>query len=357
MTGFTFLKVAETGEDVVAETTASFAAVSEALDAAGLSMRDLVKIRLLYTERSDFPQMNSVRNPLFRSIFTDDDFPSATGVCTGGSGEGGSSPRFELEVIAAPQKQVRYADEVVRRFGDVTPPYAHVNVANGAAFLSGQGAFDTDGVFRASGPVEEATKALATFQHSLARADRSIEDVIAVTTYLKLSVMTPLEVDAVLAKVRDFVATLGSPVPTVTCVGVDDLAFEGMTVEIEVIAGAPGGDRVTSTLVPARWAGGSLAGGSTALRSGGLVVGSASAGSAREAADVLARAVSEVGGISPGALLTAWYTPDLERVVVDTEAAAALGGTIPSLVPMPPGPGSDPGSCVTLELFGNAQAR
>jgi enamine deaminase RidA (YjgF/YER057c/UK114 family) len=354
MADFTFLKVAESGDDVVAEARATFAAASDALEAAGLTLRDLVKVRLLYTDRSDFPQMNSVRDPLYRSIFVDDDFPSATGVCTGGT-HSAALPRFEMEVIAAPGKEVGYAEEVVRRFGEVNSPYAHVNVAAGAAFLSGQTAFDTDGVFRASGPVEEAEKALATFGYSLAQVGRRVEDIVAVTTYLKLSAMTDDEIGGVLARVGEFVSGLATPAPVVTCVGVDDLAFEGMTIEIEAIAGMPGastGARASGVL-PARWSGGLLAGGSTAVCSGGLVVGSATAESAEEAGRALGQSVAEVGGTMPGALLTAWYSPQSVRETVARQAAEALPDAVCSLVPMASA-GDDGAPWVTLELFGNA---
>jgi enamine deaminase RidA (YjgF/YER057c/UK114 family) len=347
MSGMTFLTVSRTAEDVPGEARASFAAVDEALAAEGLTFRDIVKTRLLYSVREDFPEMNSVRDPLYRSVFTSDDFPAATGVITGGRGS--SSPRFELEVIAAPGKAVTNSDGVVRRFGEVIPPFSHLNEASGIAFMSGQGAFDLDAVFRAGSAGEEAAKALATFDATLPDAGRTPADIVALTVYLTPPAASGAAYDEVMAVVAAYVGRAGGAAPVITCVGVLDLAFEGMTVEIEAVAGPPGAEHRVAAGPAAPSGLGPLPLGSSAVQAGGVVVATATSATVSAAAAALAASVQEVGGLTGAPLVTVWHTHEQDGVAA---VQAALPGAVVSLVPMAAGPGV---AAVTLELFGNAR--
>src|SRR5262245_14377210 len=92
------------------EATRVFAAIEASLRESNLELRDVTKIRLFYAVHSDFPEMNKVRDPLFRSRFPNESFPSSTGVITGGRGK---RPNFELEVIAHAGKRAFNADGLV----------------------------------------------------------------------------------------------------------------------------------------------------------------------------------------------------------------------------------------------------
>jgi enamine deaminase RidA (YjgF/YER057c/UK114 family) len=362
MSGFTFLTASCTGADVAEESRASFAAVDAALGARGMTFQDIVRMRLLYTGRTDFAEMNSVREPLFRSIFADGGFPSSVGFITGG--RGGSSPRFEVEVVACRGKRTAFSPKAVRLFGGVQPPFVHVTEAGGVAFVSGQTAFEPDGTYVARSPGDQARKVLATIEPILAEVDRSVEDVLAVSLFLGPDARGPGFAD-VRRALEQFLAEVGDPAPTVTCVGVEALIFEGMSVGVEAVAGAPAGVRTTAMgaigpppdLTP-------LSPRVSAARSGDLVTASVTVAADEplvaigRAAASLAEAIAEVTSVvAPGALVTGWFAPPVTHRTIELELGAALQDSLPDAVvtpvPMRPVEGSE---AITLEVYASCSS-
>ena len=220
----------------IAESEEVFAELERTLRKGGLEFHDIVKTRLFYTVRSDYPEMNQVRDPLFRSRFSTGNFPAATGVITGG--RGGARPHFELEVIAHPAKRALNAPGVIQEWKGVRPPFSHANIAGGVLFVSGQGAFNDKGALTATDPLAQAIATLPVLTKILEAADCECDDILCLTVYL-----TPpatLQRDAVVAAISAYLGQIkhGEP-PIFTVIAVNELAFPGMEVEIELCARAP----------------------------------------------------------------------------------------------------------------------
>lgn len=350
--------------DVRAEAIGCFAMVEERLRALGLEFTDIVKTRLLYTEREDFPEMNSVRDPLYRGRFAPGGFPSATGLVTGG--RDGAVPRFEMEVIARRGRTPLMADGVVRRWGDVSPPFTHANVAGDAVFLSGQGPWNEAGELLGTTTAEQVTATLGTVVPILAAAGRTMADVVSMTAYLTPAGMR--SADPATGALLEFLEAHGldAAPPILTVLPVDDLAFPGMEVEIEVIAGPPGrrGVRMGSA-APTRSPVGLLPAVASAAAVGDLLLAGAgevsASGDAQEAAecarDALARvedALVDIGHRpSELGLVSVWFSPRQARAEV-LEAVSGItagwGAPIVSAVPMPAGAGAP--VAVAVEAFG-----
>jgi enamine deaminase RidA (YjgF/YER057c/UK114 family) len=336
VSGFTFAAAEGAGIDVAEASRASFEAVEAGLHAREAQFADIVRTRLLYSARADHPVMNQAREPLFRSVFADGDFPTSGGFVTGGRGDG--SPRFGLEVVARSGKRTAFSPAVIRRWGGVAPPFVHVAEVAGVAFVSGQTAFETDGTFPLRGPGEQARKVLSTFAPILAEVGRTVANLLAITLFV-----APEAAGDAFAGVRDaldeLLSKVGDPPPVITCVGAEALVFNGAYVGAEAVAGAPGALRNVCRVEDPRAV--ALALGSTAARSGDLVVASVAVSEERGAAAIdvaagaLADAVAGVGGkVAPGALVTAFHAPPLTRDDIE-ELSGALQGTFPEVIVNP----------------------
>jgi enamine deaminase RidA (YjgF/YER057c/UK114 family) len=322
---FRFTAAASAADDVRSESALSFAAVAAALEAAGGRFEDIARTRLLYTSADDYQAMSAVRAPLFRERLADVGYPAASGFVTGG--RGGGSPRFEIEVIAHPQRRTANSPAVVHRFGDVVPPFAHANEAGGIVFVSGQTAFNLDGTFPQRTATEQAEKVLGTLEPILSEFARSLSDLIGLTIFIAPSV-SPADFVEVEGCVRRFLADCGAR-PVVTWLGIQALIFPGAVLGMEAVAGfhaaavkAPDGN---------------------AARCGELIVASATAGgpvaqAVTQAADDLGRAIAQTGARPQrGGLVTAWFARGGREEVLKL-VRDALGDLVPdptiSVAPM-----------------------
>lgn len=350
---FAFLRESAVADDVAGEARTVFAAIERRLTERGLSLADVGKTRILYTERPDYLEMNMVRDPLFRRTFRNDDFPCATGVVTGGNG--GASPRLSIEVIACTRRRAGSSPEVIRQFGDVVPPFVHRNEVDGVVLVSGQGGFDLEGTLVGETPAEQARAAFATMAPILAGAGRDLSDVAAVTAYLVPSVCRGPDGEAVLAEMHAFLERCGGPAPVVTCIGVRDLAFEGMVVEVDVVAGPAGSRRIAQPASGAT-AIGPVPRASAVTSCGPLVLGSVTAEGGEDGSAIDA-AVAELTGaldsiaVVPPMLLTAWHGAGVDG----TALATAVTGRWPEAeVTIAPMRVHDGRQAVTVELMGQA---
>jgi 2-iminobutanoate/2-iminopropanoate deaminase len=350
MTGFEFLSVACPGATVTEETTATFAAVEQHLRSRGLGLADVLRTRLLYTARADYPEMGQVREPLFRDVFSDGGYPAAAGFATGG--RGGASPRFELEIVAARPKTVRNSPQVIRAFAGVEPPFSHATAADGVIFVSGQTAFELDGSFPDRTPGEQARKVLGTLAPIVAEFGATVGDVIALTVFVDAGVDDAAFADIQQAIVA-FTDSAGAHPPVVTCVDVTELVFPGAQVGMEAVAVMPGTDVLRSS-GRCRLAAVDSFFAASASSPAGASAGSAFDAAARE----LGLAIQETG-IEPaaGALVTVWYTGDA-RAAAQASARRVLASQLPdaqlTLVPLQPRTGAP---AVIFEIYGACVAR
>lgn len=327
-----------------------FAEIDRTLQARGLGFCDLVKTRLFYTLRADYPQMNQVRDPLFRTRFSAGDFPAATGLVTGGRG---ARPHFEIEVIAHAGKRAFNADGVIKEWSGVRPPFTHGNVAGGILFISGQGAFNDNGTLTTTDPVAQAADTLPVLTKILEGAGSKPEDVLSLTAYL-----TPPAMAGVGTIRNELVRYLdkskGGAPPILTVIPVSELAFPGMEVEIEFCARAP---QAGSSSSQSRT---QVSGPAQATRCGGLLLARSEAQGGGSLASCFDQAVAEMQSALSGVdaavadieMLTVWFSPQAARSELEAVAPRAIAaGAGLTLAPMP-----DCGKpAVIVEAFGNAR--
>jgi enamine deaminase RidA (YjgF/YER057c/UK114 family) len=332
-----------------AEAELVFAALERTLRDAGLAFRDVVKTRLFYAFRSDYPEMNQVRGPLFRSRFADGGFPAATGVITGG--RDGARPQFELEVIAHANRRAFNAPGVIQEWNGVRPPFSHAVIAGDVLFVSGQGAFDDKGELAAPDPIGQTIATLPVLTKILEAAGCDRGDILSLTAYL-----TPpaqVHVDQVAAEIETYLRDNGrGEPPIVTIISVNELAFPGMEVEIELCARAPQDDRSASTRT-------ATAGPAKATRHKSFLYGRSEVRQGSDPESCFDRSWSALrealGGLdarpSDIRMMTVWFSPMRDRARLEAIAKQALApGVGLTLAPMP-----DDGPCtIILEAFGHA---
>jgi enamine deaminase RidA (YjgF/YER057c/UK114 family) len=324
---------------VVEEAELAFGFIDDELKARGLSLANVVKVRLWYSGLQDFPDMNSVRDPLYRRTFANSSWPASSGFVTGG--RGGPSPRFEIEVIAHPTQRGRSTEAAIRQWGDVTPPFSHANSTGSVVFLSGQGGYKADGSLSSPDPVIQSIEALKAVAGILAAEDLEVADVIGITVFTAPDATARLT--AVEAEVAKFIAANGATdVPmVVTWLDVDELAFPGMNVEIDVFA-IPGSSS-SSRIVATRGEGTNA---TTVVSGESLVLGnSAAVGDSDSvmhdlidaAAARLVESLDEVGlADEADSLVTIWYSPASERqAAVDAAAEIFPASSNVSVQPLP----------------------
>jgi enamine deaminase RidA (YjgF/YER057c/UK114 family) len=323
-----------------AEAQRVFSDLEQDLAEYGLSLADVVKLRFFYTSLADFPDMNQVREPLFRARFAHGQFPSSTGVITGG--RGGTQPRFELEVIAHAGKVAFNAPGVIEEWEGVRPPFSHANIAGGLIFISGQGAYNDDGGLLSDDPTEQASASLGVLTKILAQAGCDTADVLSLTAYL-----TPIALksrSAIEAQLGQYLT--GAAIATV--IPVTGLAFPGMEVEIEVCARAKAAPGQTPFATASH-----DAGAARAIRYGGLLLargggeGQASVAACLKCAfDDLDAAMAGVGAVRKNAgTTTIGFAPAADRSAVG-DFAADIGNV--TLAPLPEG--AEPS--VIVEILG-----
>jgi len=327
-----------------------FAALEADLEGRGLTFHDVVALRYFYTERSDYLEMNDVRAGFFRPRFRDHAYPVSTGVVTGG--RGGATPRLELEVLAAPGKQVTNSDRVYRTFRGATEPPAFVHAGRiaGLLLLSGQVGFDLDLKLVDPGPTGQAVRALENLEHVIQDCGRGPGDVLGYTVYLTRP-EDRAEVEAVVdafAKRR----YADDRRPVITYVYVGELFMPGVLVEVDAIAA----DGEPVTVVPS---GAPDAAGARAARAGrwaradGVARGEEPDRLVAQAADALAANLAEVGaGLDDVVRVTAWFSPAGAREAVESALAARFGDAARMAVPSPTGDG---GATLQLEALADLE--
>lgn len=324
---------------VALEAEAAFRQVDSQLSARGLDLSKIVKMRLWYTGLQDFPDMNGVRDPLFRRTFPHESWPASSGFVTGG--RGGATPRFEAEVIAHPEQHGHSTDAAIQQWGDVRPPYSHANTAGPLVFLSGQGGYLPGGTLVHAEPREQTIGALSALDGVLGAEGLTAADVVRMVVYTAPAATARLE--DVAAEIDAHLHAHGiSEHPPTSFIEAGELAFPGMIVEIEVMAVR---DAAATPPITAhrRLAGGTPSGAdggvdaaADAVRVDSVVLATATAARASStvaasAADLLAAAVERLDacradlGSTPelGSLVTVWFSPPSERAAV-TDAALAL---------------------------------
>jgi len=237
--GFVFLsKRADTAQlDSAANTTTEsalvFASVERDLQSAGLEFHDILRTRLLYTSRDDYPEMNVVRDPLFRARFPKGDFPAASGFVTGG--QGGVRPNFDLEVIAHPSKRAFNANGVIQEWSGVRPPFTHANIAGDVLFAAGQGPYNEAGGLAADDPIGQAVITLGVLDKVLKAGGCSRSDILCLTAYI--SPRAALEKRAILVEIDAFIGNSGHGAASIINVIVVHQLFKpGMEVAMELAA-------------------------------------------------------------------------------------------------------------------------
>ncbi len=120
---------------------------------------------------------------------------------------------------------------------DLSTPrgYSHVVLASGSrtVYVAGQIAMDKDGTVVGAGDLRaQTTQVLENVKAALAAAGATFADVVKQNTYI-----VNLKADdlPILREVRSQYFTSENP-PASTLVGVTALAFEGLLVEVEVVA-------------------------------------------------------------------------------------------------------------------------
>lgn len=334
-----------------AEAERVFAALERTLQKNQLEFRDVVKTRLFYALRSDYPEMNQVRGPLFRSRFSDGGFPAATGTITGG--RGGVRPHFELEVIAHPDKRAFNATGVIQEWNGVRPPFSHANIAGGVLFVSGQGAFNDKGELATADPIGQTVATLPVLSKILDVAGCERDDILTLTAYLTPPAIAHRE--AVVAEIEAYLRPRSQgALPIFTVIAVKELAFPGMEVEIELCARTPqanGSSRGASTKTVAT-------GPAQATCHEGILFARSEVGRNKDLKACFDLSLSALrtalAGLDTGMpdikMITVWFSPARDRAQIERLAKQAFSPDVGlTLAPMPD---SETGT-VILEAFGS----
>ena len=346
MTGLVFVRASQPGRDVATEARSSFETIRTSLEGQGLSLSDILKTRLHYASREVWADLNAVREPLYRATFLDRGFPASTGLITGGRAGG---PRLEIEVVAARGKSTMNVDNVARIFGGRTTSFSHLGEAHGVAFLTGQSAFDDAGGFEVSSFGDEARKTLASLDEVLRASGRTAADIISLGTFLAPRAASVSAYDEIMGEVSSYLSQPYRPTVVVS-VGVQDLVWEEMSIEIEATAGPAGAPRRAASGVPAASSLGRLPPHVSAVSAGGVVAAATTATDLLTALRTLASTVADVGGVSGSPLITVWYggsLPEGAEKLIRQRVPNAVVSLAPMVIP-------SGAAAVTLELVGNS---
>ena len=344
----TFAVAEHVADDVEGETHQAFASLGEALTNQDLSFRNIVKTRMFYTAKEDYPKMEAVRDGTYRPIFIDDDFPAATGLTTGG--RGGASPRLTFQAVAAVgAKTVANSDRVARFWNGYWPPFSHLVQVDGVSFLAGQGAFDAEGIFTGGSFSEETATTLATFDAALEEVGKGAADIFALGVYLTPPAAAAY--DEVMATVTDYIDRVGTQ-PLIVSTGISDLSQAGMRMELEAIAGPTGSEHRRVSRATATSAFGPLPSATHAIEAGGVIAASATGADVSTTAADMAAAATELGGVDGIPLVTVWCPSARRADDPGSMVREVLPDAIVSIVEMTLPEGID---AVTVELLGNAR--
>jgi 2-iminobutanoate/2-iminopropanoate deaminase len=338
--GFAFLNLradpAALGPDATTtdEAQAIFDEIEASLAGRGLGIEDLVKLRFLYTSRSDFPEMNAARDPLFRSRFKTLNFPASTGVVTGG--RGGVRPRLEMEVIASSGRQAFCVEGIVQEWAGVRPPFSHGTTAQEILFVSGQGPYDADGGLLTDDAVGQIEHTLDVLERVLAGGGAAPSDILGTVIYLKPAAMA--ERDQIRSMVMEFAQAGQASAKPLIVVPVEDLAFPGLHIEIDLFARNP---RAASS--SAKYVGAATASALSA-RQGDFVFATATGEDVASALLSLAEAKAGVEAADAKGITTIWIGSAAQA---DIDPGTAVDGII--VQPQAAG-GDDP---VIIEFVGS----
>ena len=348
MSEIVFVKVAQEGPDVAAEARASFAAADKALAKHGLSLKNVFKTRLHYTTRQVWADLYHVREPLYAATFLDGGFPASTGLITGG--RGGASPVLEIELTAAAGKSVLDDENVAHVFGGRTTSFSHLGEANGIAFLTGQSAFDAKGNITVSSFAEEAEQTLVSIEAVLKKSGRSIADIVSLGVFLGPPAAAAYA--EVRAAIDRFIQRGGGQPPAIACVGIEGLVWEGMSIEIDTVAGPAGAPHRASQAAVAPSALGPLPRSAPAIQAGSIVTATATGDDLGSALALIRKSLDGVDGVRGSHLVTVWATRPWPQNI-ETAVHKVLPGATVSVGHMV-NPAGTP--AVTIELVGNSAA-
>jgi enamine deaminase RidA (YjgF/YER057c/UK114 family) len=344
---FTFAAVAPDAglANTAAEARYAYDTAGHAVAADGLSFRDILKTRFFFARRSDFAEMDSVRDPLFRTEFDAGDFPASTGMVTGGHAD--TRPFFELEVIAHSDKRVLFAPGVIRQWSGFTPPFSHATVAGGVVFASGQSPYTETGELAATDPIGQAAVVLGAMGKVMSAAGCGNGALLYLTVFVSPAVLPVL--GQLREQIDSFVAQTGSQHgPMVSIVPVAQLFRPDMDLAMDFYARAPGGTSTPSVTV----------GSAQAVRHESFLIatanmrGSGSTASCfQTAAADLTGALSEIGAtVADLGLVTVWYSRDLDRAELDSHVRHVFGAAMPVTF----APTAEPQTVLLIEALGNA---
>lgn len=223
--------------DTSAEAAAVFAAADQLLVAEGMSLRDVVHTRFFYSAPEDFPPMAAVRARVYAQTYTENDFPSSSGLVAGPHDDGRQN--LEIEFIAGRGKQTFHADTDTTTGPVVASPYRHAASAEGLLYVSG---------FLGSRGDDTATQfahSARNLRNAFAGAHTPMSAILALSVYVSAST----DIAVVTRELDTLIRTeLGGTVPVVSVISVYELSFEGFLVAIEAVASACG----TVVSAPAR---------------------------------------------------------------------------------------------------------
>lgn len=110
--------------------------------------------------------------------------------------------------------------------------YGQVVVANGFVFVSGQGGFDAAGVVVSLEFEPQVRKTYENIEVALRSVGATLQDLVATTTFI-----TDWRFGRVLTELRK--ELLGDDLPTSALIGVQQLAYPEMLIEVQATALAP----------------------------------------------------------------------------------------------------------------------
>jgi enamine deaminase RidA (YjgF/YER057c/UK114 family) len=311
------------------------------LAAEGWGLRDILKLRIFYSDQSQYPPFSAARGPRFRAAFPDGAFPAATGLVTGGRGV---RPGIEVEAMMSRDRRTFNSDRVYRSFPGVTSPpaFAHLAERSDLVLLSGQTGFDVDGATVAEDIRGQTLATLANLRAVLVDSGLGVDALQKFTVY----VTDPTFREAALEEVATFAGERGPATATITTIVVDELFKPGVYVEIEAV-----GTRADAKSSPWRFGTGC----SVAERDGTVEVDVIAVGQALDAVEEWLR--GEGLGFDDVVACTIWLAapqppPDVRaRLLSRLPSARACQTTVPMQ------PHADEGGRALIEVVARRQTR
>ncbi len=220
--------------DLAGQTRIMMDRLCAALAAAGADTRDVVRLSVFYV--GDGTAEDWEKPARLRAGYFDEPGPAATGIPVTGFAQPGLLTKIAATAMRGPtgerlEKTYAWPDG---HWDWTTPlPYKHGNACNGVLHLGGQVSLDsTAAVIDPGDMVAQTRRAMGNVAAVLAEFGATLDDVVKVTTFYQGTASAEALHENLLIRSNSY----SEPGPATTGIPVPNLVYEGMVIEIEVIA-------------------------------------------------------------------------------------------------------------------------